>query len=103
MNDRCGEQAYQNCPNPALQKIHSSWVGDEIIAMQRPSDEIVKGADLLQQFKDNNIVAIFNLTEPGEHPYCGNELKASGFPYSPEIFMSVGGTVFYFHASSSLF
>lgn len=30
------------------------------------------------------ISAVFNLTLPGEHPYCGDGLGASGFPYDPE-------------------
>lgn len=37
------------------------------------------------------VVAIFNLTEPGEHPHCGDGLeKISGFPYLPETFMREG-------------
>lgn len=37
------------------------------------------------------ITAIFNLTEPGEHPHCGDGLEASsGFPYLPETFMREG-------------
>jgi hypothetical protein len=30
------------------------------------------------------IAAVFNLTLPGEHPYCGDGLGTSGFPYDPE-------------------
>ena len=30
------------------------------------------------------IAAVFNLTLPGEHPYCGDGLVSSGFPYDPE-------------------
>ena len=37
------------------------------------------------------VTAIFNLTEPGEHPHCGDGLeKTSGFPYLPESFMREG-------------
>lgn len=37
------------------------------------------------------MTAIFNLTEPGEHPHCGDGLeKISGFPYLPETFMREG-------------
>lgn len=48
------------------------------------------------------ITAIFNLTEPGEHPHCGDGLEASsGFPYLPETFMREGskcsGDAPYFH------
>lgn len=37
------------------------------------------------------ITAVLNLTEAGEHPYCGDGLEeSSGFPYLPEIFMQEG-------------
>ena len=59
--------------------------------MQRPADELLDSENLVKQFVDQNITAIFNLTEPGEHPYCGFGLKTSGFPYTPERFMISGG------------
>ena len=59
--------------------------------MQRPTDELIVGdVKLVEQFKEHGITAIFNLTQPGEHPYCGVGLKASGFTYSPENFMKAG-------------
>lgn len=37
------------------------------------------------------MTAVFNLTEAGEHPYCGDGLEeSSGFPYLPETFMREG-------------
>ena len=88
---RCGPTAYQNCVNPGIDKVHSSWITDSILAMQRPTDELIEGnAKLLEQFEIAGITAIFNLTEPGEHPYCGSSLRSSGFTYTPERFMSVG-------------
>ena len=75
---------------PAFEKFHSTWITNNILAMQRPSDEIMENNNLIQKFADENITAIFNLTEPGEHPYCGYGLKASGFPYTPENFMRAG-------------
>lgn len=77
--------------NPAIEKLHSSWVDDSILAMQRPNDTLMKESNLIEQFQANNIVAIFNLTEPGEHPFCGyGNLKSSGFPYYPETLMAAG-------------
>jgi len=59
--------------------------------MQRPSDMLIENANLLEQFTSLGIGAIVNLTEPGEHPYCGPGLvETSGFPYSPEKFMARG-------------
>jgi hypothetical protein len=77
--------------NPAIDKLHSTWIDDSILAMQRPNDMLMKDSDLIEQFKRNGIVAVFNLTEPGEHPYCGGgNLKESGFPYHPEKLMASG-------------
>jgi len=37
------------------------------------------------------ITAVFNTTQPGEHPFCGaGILEQTGFPYSPEKLMAVG-------------
>jgi hypothetical protein len=47
----------------------------------RPSDSIIKEANLIAQFKANDIVAIFNLTEPGEHPFCGIYLYIYTYMY----------------------
>jgi hypothetical protein len=58
--------------------------------MQRPSDELFDSTDLIGNFSRSRITAVINLTEPGEHPFCGYPLKASGFPYSPERLMSSG-------------
>jgi hypothetical protein len=91
---RCSDSAYRQLESPALEKIHSSWITKSIIGMQRPSESIFQKADLINQFKKNNIVAIFNLTEPGEHPYCGyGQLGPSGFPYSPEKLMMAGSKI----------
>lgn len=71
--------------------MHSSWITENILAMQRPTDELINGdAKLVDQFKKQGITALFNLTQPGEHPYCGQGLQASGFTYTPEKFMTQG-------------
>jgi protein tyrosine phosphatase domain-containing protein 1 len=88
---RCGEHAYTSQDTPAIAQLHSSWIGDSILAMQRPSDAKIDSADLLGQFQSHRLTAIFNLTEPGEHPYCGHGvIPSSGFPYNPERFMGAG-------------
>ena len=59
--------------------------------MQRPSDDLIDSVNLIYQFTERGITAIFNLTEPGEHPFCGSGNEtSSGFPYTPEKFMGVG-------------
>jgi hypothetical protein len=74
-----------------LEKVHSTWITSYILGMQRPSDELFDGdTKLIEQYKKHNITAVFNLTEPGEHPYCGFTLKPSGFPYTPERLMQAG-------------
>eukprot|EP00605_Chrysophyceae_sp_TOSAG23-4_P002023 GSChrysophyteH1.ASY1.ANO1.2238.1 assembled CDS len=57
--------------------------------MQRPLSSQI--AHVVSQFQDRGITAIFNLTEPGEHPYCGDALNAeTGMTYAPEAFMNAG-------------
>lgn len=87
---RCGSNAYLNAISPAIENFHCNWITNEILAMQRPSDEQFETINLLEQFKLLNITAVLNLTEPGEHPFCGYGIKESGFPYSPEKLMAVG-------------
>ncbi len=88
---KCSDTAYLGMINPAIDRLHSNWINDSILAMQRPSDSILIEGKVLEKFVANRITAVFNLTEPGEHPYCGSGiLTASGFPYSPEKLMAVG-------------
>jgi hypothetical protein len=87
---RCSASAYLQATSPAIEKFHCHWITDEIMAMQRPADELFDSIDLLGKFKSCKITAVLNLTEPGEHPFCGFGLKPSGFPYSPEKLMAVG-------------
>lgn len=87
---KCSEIAYLQQTKPAIDKLHSSWISDSILAMQRPSDSILDNG-VLNAFVANKITAVFNLTQPGEHPYCGcGILSSSGFPYSPEKLMHAG-------------
>ncbi len=89
--NRCSDTAYLGMTNPAISNLHSSWINDSILAMQRPSDGLFIQGKVLDSFVSNKITAVFNLTEPGEHPYCGSGvLPETGFPYSPEKLMAVG-------------
>jgi hypothetical protein len=88
---RCSPTAYLQLENPAIPKLHSSWINENIVAMQRPSDYLFEQCNVLNELKLAKITAVFNLTEPGEHPYCGNGvLDATGFPYTPEKLMAAG-------------
>lgn len=87
---RCGKDAFRLCENSPIKKIHANWITDDILAMQRPSDEHFVRHKFVEQLKDLNIVAVFNLQEPGEHPFCGYGIKESGFSYYPEKLMAAG-------------
>lgn len=88
---RCGPLAYTSLESPAFEKLHSSWITDSILAMQRPSESMLVEGNLLEQFRRHRISAIFNLTEPGEHQHCGHgNLDISGFPYNPDTVMASG-------------
>ncbi|CAM9120549.1 unnamed protein product [Ectocarpus sp. 12 AP-2014] len=94
---RCSEQCALRCKGAAVNGLHSHWISDSIIGMQRPSSRLIKTYDIVGQFKRKGVTAIFNLTEPGEHPHCGDGLeKTSGFPYLPETFMREGISVYNF-------
>ncbi|KAK0149480.1 Protein tyrosine phosphatase domain-containing protein 1 [Merluccius polli] len=91
----CGGQAckYDNpsCWSEEVQAIrglYSAWVTDHLLAMSRPSTEIIEKYNIIDQFKRNGIKTVINLQKPGEHASCGNPLEPdSGFSYRPEVFM----------------
>ncbi|CAK6957453.1 protein tyrosine phosphatase domain-containing protein 1 [Scomber scombrus] len=63
-------------------------VTDHLLAMSRPSTELIKKYNIIDQFKRNGIKTVVNLQIPGEHASCGNPLEpGSGFSYNPEAFM----------------
>ena len=44
------------------------------------------------------VTAVFNLQEPGEHPYCGDRINnVTGFSYTPENLMKNGIAFFNFY------
>ncbi|XP_070558696.1 protein tyrosine phosphatase domain-containing protein 1-like isoform X2 [Ptychodera flava] len=68
--------------------LFSEWITDDIIAISRPSTDIVDKFDIIGQFKKLGITSIVNLQRPGEHSSCGNTLEEeSGFSYLPQTFM----------------
>ncbi|CAK7301311.1 Protein tyrosine phosphatase domain-containing protein 1 [Vulpes lagopus] len=75
----------------AIKGVYSSWVTENILAMARPSTELLEKYHLIEQFQSHGIKTIINLQRPGEHASCGNPLEQeSGFTYLPEAFMEAG-------------
>ncbi|XP_051517469.1 protein tyrosine phosphatase domain-containing protein 1-like isoform X2 [Myxocyprinus asiaticus] len=75
----------------AIKGIYSSWITDDLLAMARPSTEIIEKYDIVDQFLRCGLKTLINLQCPGEHASCGKPLEAeSGFTYQPEIFMEAG-------------
>ncbi|XP_006902631.1 PREDICTED: LOW QUALITY PROTEIN: protein tyrosine phosphatase domain-containing protein 1-like [Elephantulus edwardii] len=75
----------------AIKGVYSSWVTDNILAMARPSTELIEKYHIIEQFQSCGIKTIINLQRPGEHASCGNSLEQeSGFTYLPEAFMEAG-------------
>ncbi|KAF7210068.1 protein tyrosine phosphatase domain-containing protein 1 isoform X1 [Nothobranchius furzeri] len=72
----------------AIKGLYSSWVTDQLLAMSRPSTEIIDKYNIIDQFRRNGIKTVINLQLPGEHANCGKPLEPdSGFSYRPEVFM----------------
>ncbi|XP_068172267.1 protein tyrosine phosphatase domain-containing protein 1 [Antennarius striatus] len=72
----------------AVRGLYSSWITDNLLAMARPSTEIIEKYNLIQQFHRCGLKTVINLQRPGEHASCGNPLEQeSGFTYRPETFM----------------
>ncbi|XP_029456699.1 protein tyrosine phosphatase domain-containing protein 1 isoform X1 [Rhinatrema bivittatum] len=75
----------------AIKGLYSSWITDNILAMARPSTEIIEKYNIIEQFQSCGIKTVINLQRPGEHASCGNPLEQeSGFTYLPEAFMEAG-------------
>nr|XP_033782530.1 protein tyrosine phosphatase domain-containing protein 1 isoform X2 [Geotrypetes seraphini] len=77
-----------------IKGLYSSWVTDNILAMARPSTEIIQKYNIIEQFQSCGIKTVINLQRPGEHASCGNQLEQeSGFTYLPEAFMEAGSVL----------
>ncbi|KFP91379.1 Protein tyrosine phosphatase domain-containing protein 1, partial [Apaloderma vittatum] len=75
----------------AIKGLYSSWITDNILAMARPSTELIEKYNIIEQFERCDIKTVINLQRPGEHASCGNPLEQeSGFTYLPEAFMEAG-------------
>ncbi|NXL62490.1 PTPC1 protein, partial [Chordeiles acutipennis] len=75
----------------AIKGVYSSWITNNILAMARPSTELIEKYNIIEQFERCGIKTIINLQCPGEHASCGNPLEQeSGFTYLPEAFMEAG-------------
>ncbi|GFR47125.1 hypothetical protein Agub_g8812 [Astrephomene gubernaculifera] len=86
--------ARQKQPN-AIPGLHSSWVGEHVLAMARPWQAHVTQYDMVAAFQQARIGMILNLQETGEHAHCGpGNLPHTGFTYDPESFMA-GGVGYY--------
>lgn len=102
----CGVGCRRNCKHEdfararqpvAIAGLHSHWVLDRIVAMQRPSERLIREHGVCEQFRRLGIRAVVNLQQAGEHPYCGDGiLLESGFSYRPETFMEAGISYFNF-------
>lgn len=66
---------------PAVTGLNSTWITNNIIAMQRPSTRINQQYNIVQQFISNNIYCIINLQLSGEHRACGDGIGTNGFSY----------------------
>ncbi|KAI8892218.1 hypothetical protein BC833DRAFT_612366 [Globomyces pollinis-pini] len=75
----------------ALDGLFSSWITDNILAMQRPSTRLIKEYHLLEKFIDQKVLSIFNLQTFGEHASCADGIDPqTGFSYNPDHFMDKG-------------
>ncbi|XP_040890956.1 protein tyrosine phosphatase domain-containing protein 1 isoform X2 [Toxotes jaculatrix] len=80
----------------AIKGLYSSWITDNLLAMARPSTEIIEKFNIIEQFQRCGLKTVINLQRPGEHASCGNPLEQeSGFTYRPETFMEAG--IYYYN------
>ncbi|XP_029947900.1 protein tyrosine phosphatase domain-containing protein 1 [Salarias fasciatus] len=80
----------------AIKGLYSSWITDNLLAMARPSTEIMDKYNIIQQFESCGLKTVINLQRPGEHASCGYPLEPeSGFTYRPETFMEAG--IYYYN------
>eukprot|EP01063_Lacrimia_lanifica_P011344 TRINITY_DN1814_c4_g1_i1.p1 TRINITY_DN1814_c4_g1~~TRINITY_DN1814_c4_g1_i1.p1 ORF type:complete len:808 (+),score=255.49 TRINITY_DN1814_c4_g1_i1:134-2557(+) len=82
----------------AIRGLHSNWVENWAVASQRLHTVLMEKYDIVKQFKDCNLGAVFNLQECGEHPFCGPQGKLfaeSGFSYVPETDLMQHGIAYY--------
>ncbi|KAE9421235.1 hypothetical protein Angca_004879, partial [Angiostrongylus cantonensis] len=71
----------------AIPGLYSTWITENILAMARPQAVHFENDEIIQLFKRNNVRAVFNLQEAGEHSFCGTGNLTGGFSYDPECLM----------------
>uniref|UniRef100_A0A0K0D153 But2 domain-containing protein n=1 Tax=Angiostrongylus cantonensis TaxID=6313 RepID=A0A0K0D153_ANGCA len=71
----------------AIPGLYSTWITENIVAMARPQAVHFENDEIIQLFKRNNVRAVFNLQEAGEHSFCGTGNLTGGFSYDPECLM----------------
>ncbi|KAJ1355627.1 hypothetical protein KIN20_013095 [Parelaphostrongylus tenuis] len=79
----------------AIPRLHSTWITENIVAMARPQAVHFENDEIILMFKRNNIRAVFNLQEAGEHSFCGEGNLTSGFSYDPDHLMK--NEIFYYN------
>ncbi|KAI6187416.1 hypothetical protein M3Y98_00241000 [Aphelenchoides besseyi] len=91
----CGWKAWTK-EQMAIDGLYSNWVTDDILAMARLTHLAIEKFDIIKQFKEKKIVAVFNLQCQNEHSYCGAQpLLKCGFSYDPELLMKNG--IYYYN------
>ena len=68
----------------------SHWVTNDVMAMSRPTTQLIQEYDFIGQLKAHCISSIFCVQKPGEHSRCGRKLELSGFSYDPQVVMDSG-------------
>uniref|UniRef100_A0A1A8JKZ9 Protein tyrosine phosphatase domain-containing protein 1 n=1 Tax=Nothobranchius kuhntae TaxID=321403 RepID=A0A1A8JKZ9_NOTKU len=80
----------------AVKGLYSSWITDSLLAMARPSTEVIEKYGIIQQFYRCGLKTVINLQRAGEHASCGPPLEQeSGLTYRPETFMEAG--IYYYN------
>lgn len=81
----------------AIEGLNSNWVGDNVIASQRPSTSLFLKYLLIQQFKEKQVTGVLNLQEKGEHRSCGPDgiYESCGFSYSGVDDLMPNGVYYY--------
>ena len=85
---QCKHEDYTRQPNyrtaAAIVGLNSSHITPSLIAMQRPSTQLIHTHGIAAQFQQLNITAIINCQQTGEHALCGPGIQPHGFSYHPD-------------------
>ncbi|KAG5496123.1 hypothetical protein JKF63_02424 [Porcisia hertigi] len=67
----------------AIEGLQSNWVGNDVIASQRPSTSLFLKYPIIAQFHAKQVTGVLNLQEKGEHGNCGPDgiYETSGYSY----------------------